>query len=375
MRRICAFLLLIFLISCNQGEPGALPSSNLSIKPSKLLPLSGTPEYLTKVEQLQTIGSSMYSFVTVNDWYDNETLLYLTDENGLSKINKFHVFTGAEEDFFQIDQPIIHVKANTDRSVFMVEVATMKGNIEIFFVGVAGEVLYKLDVGDYYEVYWNPFADYEVTIATMQDDFSVQVFHVDLNKKTVIDFELDHYYVQWVAKDELAFLKWDTYSLSFYAPLFLFDMKEQQKTKLLDNIISFFSFETMFFTVSIENKDVTHSDYNFYHSESKELLSTLQMPILNTYSEQWWIPFHDYDSNSNTFYVLQPLNYGDLFDYSEGFMLISYQVGTEKTREIIALDQNYPIKVSPDGRWLLYGYQLENVVDLHKKKTHSILHW
>ncbi|RXI99465.1 hypothetical protein DS745_14680 [Anaerobacillus alkaliphilus] len=377
MKKFSAILILIFLLSCDQlGETEFLPSSDLSGNSSRLLAKSGIPLSLTNIEQVQSIGASMYSFVTINDWYDNESLLYLTDENGLSIVYKFHILTGEEEIFFQLDQPIISLEANRNFSIFVIEVSTMRGNKELYFLSKKGEVLYTLsELGEHYELYWNPHTEGELTVATVQDDFSIELFHLNLNTKEVRNFEFDHFYIQWMNKEELAYLNWDMYSLSFYATLYTYDVKEQRETKLLDEIITFFSFGDVFLTVSIEDKNVSKSDYIFYDTQTKEEISSIKIPILNTYSEQWWIPFQDYDASSNTFYILQPLSNGDLFDYSEGYRLVSFEVETEKTKDIALLSEDFPLKASPDGQWLVYGYQLENLVDIKKKKIHSLLHW
>ncbi|QOY36121.1 hypothetical protein AWH56_026375 [Anaerobacillus isosaccharinicus] len=373
MRKLYVILILIFLTSCNPPDE-VLTGNNVGLHSSNLVGKSGVPPALTKQERLQSIGTNMYSFVSVNEWFDKETILYLTDENGVSIINKFEILTGEEEKFFQIDEPIVRLDANPDKSVFVIEVATINGQKEFYFLNKSGKVLYRLeDSGEELQLYWNPYKENELLIAVLLEDYSIKLLKLNLNTKRLTDFDFEHYYVQWINKNELAFLNWDMFSLSYYAPLYTYDIQKKQKMKLSEEIIAFFTSENYLLTISIEDTATQNSNYTFYDSNTKKILSKLHVPVLNTYSEQWWIPNHEF--HENTFYFIKPNKSGDLFNYSEGYTLVSFQMDTGKTKEIVSLDVNYPMKLSPNGRWLLYGYQLEKIVDIKKKEVHSLIYW
>jgi hypothetical protein len=375
LRKFYVILMLILLTSCNQADEQLL-GKELSLHSSNLMKKSGALLILTEQEQLQTIGANMYSFVTVNEWFSNDTLLYLTDESGVSFIYKFHILTGEEEIFFQINEPILRLDANPNNSIFVIEIATMDGENELYFVGANGKLLYTLkNLGVDYQIYWNPFKENELTIAVLEEDFSFKLKNLNLNSKKLTEFDFEHYYVQWIGEDELAYLNWDVFSLSYYAPLIAYDIAKDKEITIANDVIAFFSYHDYFLTISIDDPSALNSDYTFYHSGTKSKLSKLQVPILNTYSGQWWIPNHAFHQMSNTFYFINPNNNGNLYHYSDGFTLVSFQIETEKTREIVPLDLNYPIKISPDGRWLLYGYQLENIIDIKTKEIHSLLYW
>lgn len=125
----------------------------------------------------------------------------------------------------------------------------------------------------------------------------------------------------------------------------------------------------------MNSSSATESNYRFYDSMTRSNISKLQVPILNTYSEQWWIPNHTFDYQTTTFYYMKPDNSGDLYHYNDGYSLMAFDLLTETERKILNFDQDLPLRLSPNGRWLLVGYQLEKVIDLESHDIHSLLHW
>lgn len=372
MWRFLLILVMILLTSCDQPDKEPLLAKESSLLSSNLQSKAGIL-LKQKIQQPQPVGASAYSFVMVNEWFDHETILYLTDENGASFIYKFHIFTGEEEIFFKIEEPIMRLDANVDYSMFVIEVGTISGHKDLYFVNKHGETVYHYkNIGDEYELYWNPFKNFEVTIAILQEDFSMKLKLIDLRKKTVKDFEFDYYYIQWLKEQQFAYLKWDMYSPSYYAPLYTYNIKTLEEEKLADEIIAFFGFTHAFLTISVAEKDVLKANYRFYDAKTKKFLSSLEVPILNTYSQTWWIPSHDFVNS--TFYFLQPRESGDLYDYQEGFTLAAFQVETGKIKELTSVDLNYPLKVSPDGKWALMGFRLENIIDLSTKVVKSLVY-
>ncbi len=362
------------LASCNQQE--SYETAELSLRSSNLIEKRGIPKVVKDEERLYTVESSMYSFVTVNDWFEKDTIIYLTDENGTSILYQLNILSGDNEIFFQIDDPIMSVDTNPDYSIFVIEVASLKGQKDLYFVDKNGYTLYKVtNIGEDYQLYWNHYKTSELTVAALKLDYSIELYNIDVKKRKISDFNFEHFYVQWLNENEIAYLKWDMYAPSYHAPIYTYNFKNNQEVKLADEIITFFSYQNYLLTVSVKDKYVTNSDYLFYDTHTKKVLARFKVPILNTYSEQWWIPNHAFDIKNETFYYFEPNNNDDLYEYSDGFTLVAYTISTGKKDKILTSDENYPMKLSPDGRWLLYGYQLEKVVDLNKKEINSLVYW
>lgn len=365
---------IIYITACDQSvqliaNDASLRSSNLMLKPDTLT------IFLDSYD-VKNIETNEYSFVGVQDWYDNDTVVYLRDENGYSYLNTFNILTGEDKEFFQINEPIIDIEANANFSIFAIKVALLNGNSDLYFVNKFGEeILILNDVGEDFQLHWNPYVPHELIVVALQPDYTFNVVYLDLNSESMIDLSLEQIYAQWLAKKQLAFLEWDMYEPSYYAPLFQFDLTTKEKQLLKKDIISFFSFHNYFFTISVKSLDETTSHYTFYESSTQKKLAQLQVPILNTYSEQWWVPNHAVDDINPTFYYMKPKKSADLYQYKDGFSLVSFDIVSGEEKIISSFDYNYPMKLSPSGKWLLLGYQLEKLVDINKKELSSLIHW
>lgn len=375
LKHLLFIIFTIILASCNQSSP-IYESKDVSMHSSNLIKKSGQLKKMAEDVTIHPIDSNVYSFFSVYEWYDDNTILYLSDENGSSLLSKFNILTGESELFYQKEDPIIRVETSPSHSYFVVEVATFSGLKQLDFVNNKGSIIFRLDnLGEQFQLFWNPYNESELIIAVLNSDFSVNMYLVDLLNGKTNDFDFEYFYVQWVDDNVLAYLKWDQFNPSYFAPLYSFDLKKQVETKLAENVIAFFSFTNHFMTISVEDNAATHSMYTFFDRKMKAPLAKVKVPILNTYSEQWWIPFQDYHFDTNSFYFMEPVMSGDLYDYSEGFRLMSFHLQSGVKKEIVQVEENFPLKISNNGRWLLYGHRLENIIDLKNNQVFSLLNW
>lgn len=374
-RYLVIFVILLIMTGCN-AEQELFIANDAKMHSSHLTYKSGISERFTESGKLHAITTNMYSFMTITEWLDNETILYLTDESGVSYLKQFNILSGKDEIFFQIDEPIIDVKANPDHSLFAIEVASRNGISELHFVDKSGLIQYKLnDAGNEYQLHWNHYNTSELLVFALQNDYSINIFRLDLHQKQLLHFDIEHFNVQWTNKNELAYLKWDMFTPSYYAPLYTYDIESEKEVKFADEIITFFSYKNYLLTISVQDEENTNSQFLFYDTKTKTKTTKLEVPILNTYSEQWWIPNHAFDETAKLFYYVRPNKSGDLFQYSGGFSLVAFHVETGTVNEIAKFDEHYPFKVSPDGRWLLFGYQLEKIIDLNNSEVNSLIYW
>lgn len=313
------------------------------------------------------------SFIEVVDWYDDQSILYLTDENGESHIKRYNLVTKEEEDFFSIDEPIMSVTANIGRSKFAVQTATYSGGSPLYIIDREGNKQYTLaEVGEAFSLFWNPYDENQLLIVSFLPNWEYKVFLLSLGINELKPIEVPQTFFQWTDKQVVAFLDWVEDEPSYHAPLHLYKLDTGEETKLRDNIIAMFSFaEHVYFTVTVDTKYDLLSKYTFFKNNQK--LGEVDVPILNTYSEQWWIPFYDYDIGDELFYYLSPHDSGDFFEYSDGFQLIAFDIHSGNKTDVVKLPDNAPLKLSPNGERLLYGNQLEQLINIHTKKIIPIV--
>lgn len=308
------------------------------------------------------------NFIEISEWYNEDTILYLEEENGLYTLQKFQLLTGKENTFIEMNKPILSVLANIDYTLFAIKTSTKTYDSPLYIVDFEGNIRYKLtEFGEDFSIYWNDYRPEEMLVVSYLPNWDFDVYHLQLEKMQIKKVDIEQTFLQWLSPDIVGYLNWNQFEPSYFAPLYSYNLKANKQQKLMDEIISFFSFpDDWFLTITIDSKMDMFSSYNFF--QKNELISQIQVPILNTYSDQWWVPFHTFDSKSNTFYFLRPYYSGEYFTYRDGFELVSFEVIAGKEEVLLHVDTNAPIHLSPNGNWLLYGYRYETLIEIGAKK-------
>lgn len=362
-------LFMLFLTGCSDKED---PMKDVESSPSQPPETNELPAEVEN-EDIYPLIVNRDSFIEVIDWYDDQSILYMTDENGESRIKRYNIVTKEEEDFFSIDEPIMSVTANRDRSKFAVQTASYTGGSPLYIVDRDGNMQFSsTEMGEAFSLFWNPYDKEQLLIVSYLPDWEYEVLLLTLGKNELKSVAIKQTFFQWIDKEAVAFLNWAEDEPSFHAPLHLLQLNTGEESKLHDNIIGMFSFANhVYFTVTVDTKYDLLSRYTFYKNSQK--LSEVDVPILNTYSEQWWIPFHDFDVDKELFYYLSPHDSADFFEYHDGFQLTAFDIKTGKKTGILELTENTPLKLSPNGKRILYGNQLEQLIEIKTKKVAPIV--
>ncbi|WP_078552841.1 hypothetical protein [Bacillus alkalicellulosilyticus] len=363
----CVFL--IFISACEPHKKNASDAPSLLLSPQQK---SGVIGFGASSVMLP-MPIDTFSFIEVNEWFDPNSILFLRDENETSYLQSYDFGTGEETPFFSVDEPIVQVTANEDHSLFAIQTVTMDYKSPLYIVSNEGNVIRELtEIGDDFSLYWNPYQTDELIIVSYLPNWDFEVLYLSIKDGSVRSLDIDQTFFQWIDEETVVFLDWHPYEPSYYAPLVEYNIRTGEQIQKLDEVIAVFSFGGhYYFTITIDSPDAQHSIYTFY--QGNEEVGQFEVPVLNTYSQQWWIPFHDLHADTNMFYYLRPYFASDYFNYADGYELIQYNL--EDGSETVLdghLDQ-VPFKVSPSGHHILYGSRLETLFQLSQNKWINII--
>jgi hypothetical protein len=361
------FMVLLAGCSFMQREGQLLPETktNLAQKPV------ASPSFFTKtsVHPLK----EPRGFAMISEWLDSETIMYVEEHDQKSTLKSYHLFSGKTESFFETNEWIIDVKGNEDLSLFSILTYDESDQSSLYVVNNEGQMQLELQqFGDSYSIYWNPYKTDEMMLVTYLPEWNFEVYHVKVGEQTIKPIDVEQTYFQWNSANEVVFLDWDELEPNYEAPLLSYNLQTEEREELVSPIISMMSFsDQLHVQVSVDSIYELYSIYTF--SVEGESVSELEMPILNTYSEQWWVPFYEYDPKASAFYYLRPKYSGDYFSYEDGYQLMAFDPRTNAEVSIIEVDQHLPIKLSPDGEMMLIGNRLEEVIILKEKEKIPLL--
>ncbi|MEH7239539.1 hypothetical protein [Bacillus sp. JJ1562] len=373
MRKWIYFFMFLFLLAgCSSHQPldisDAPKSSNKNVSKGPV-----PTEFLGEVQQLHPLDLQGEDFNIVGDWYDDESILYVTDENGTSKIYRYHLFTGEKELFLKTSAPVLTMKANEDHSMFLLHTSDSQNQVKLTAVDKTGTVQYEWEVNSFDLFYsWNPYNTNQVFVTSFLEDWSFQTHLLDVHTQKSTKYEVFQPFIQWINSNTISYLKWDQNELDFFAPLYSYHLDTKTEGLLFENIISFVSYKDLLVTYELILGEDSIAKVGFYDPEKNKQLHEYKMPLLSDYSK-WYIPSADYVAGQKKFYSFKPYSTGAFDTYGEKFEFVSYDMSTGKEEVILEKIDDQPLNFSPNGFLCLYGFQFEKMIDLKTKTVEDLV--
>jgi hypothetical protein len=305
----------------------------------------------------------------VTEWLDDDTILYILDMETQSEVHTLNIQTGETYLFFSSSSPILSVDANESYELFAVHTApsTTEGNLSV--VNVTGEIVAEWNFPATQDLVfsWNPYEDRQLVVSSFLEDWSFKGFLLDVSTQSKVEKDFGNPFIQWMDENSVGYINWNQDEPSLTAPLYTVDLFSGKEQLLKNEVIMFASFADVLLTVSSSAKDNHIARYEFAKLSNMEETLGFTAPLLSLYSN-YVTPFFEYTTSSNLFYTFLPYESGSLEGYSEAFQFVSFNVSNGEIEVLLEEIENKPMKISPNGVYCLYGYQLEQLIVIPAKE-------
>ncbi|KEF38728.1 hypothetical protein M670_01939 [Schinkia azotoformans MEV2011] len=372
MRKLFVVIICFFLYGCS--TPNRVVNDASYIKRTTEEKSIITKQFFSKSSFKPIAMAENEDFYSINEWYDEDTVIYSVGEKEMSSLFLHNLLSGKRNLFYQTNEFITKIQANSAHSLFAVQTLEQSGDSHIRILDKMGKEVFSWDnkIEDL-QFMWNPYEPDELVITEFLSYMEFQLLKVNISTKDITEIPVNNPFVQWTSRDELGFLNWDQNEPSLDAPLILFNLKTLKEEEWFKNCIMLFTLKDVVITVSLDNNDLNKSLYTFYESKTRKKLTEVHIPILNTFSEAWWIPSFDFDEDKKIFYYMKPKRAGDISEYNEGYELTALSIDDQKEEVLMKIPNNYPIKLSPDGQQCLIGQQLEQVITISNQQMTNLI--
>jgi len=360
-KKVYVLLLMLFILAgCELHSAEGTKDGEGNRQPVKQSP---------SIKALKVDGSFFFS---VGDWYDDETVLIMEDDEKESHIYLYNLYTGEKKVFFQSENRIISVKANHDYTYFLVQTTISDEEAELVFLNRHGEIIQSFQMDSFDVQYvWNPYRDNQVFVTAFFEDWTFQSFLLDLSNKTYEKYMLSQPFAQWLTQSALAYVPINQNDPLGDVPLFVHDVHTKAEKQVLNEIVSFSAFPGTLLTIGPKRDEEGSGVYTFYRNDTLQKIQSFSMPLVSDVSG-WIIPYHQLNTANDMFYIFQPKAL-DTMAEAEGFQLLSFSLKTGKKEVIVDQIDNVPFKLSPNGQLSLMGYQSEKIIDFRTKKIISFI--
>lgn len=337
---------------------------------TETLPKADVPPSYAKENTPISVPSTA---VDILAWFDEETIIYLEESEQVSTLYTFNFGTGEKNVFFEYEGWIIDVEPNVNFDLFAIQLIDPFNQGKLYVLDREGQTALKIDnVGESYSVYWNYYEPEQFLFVAYLPEWQYELYLAHASEQSITPIEPVQSYLQWISSTNAAFLKWSELEPSYYAPLYELEIETGHVTKRQDEVIAFMSFpHHLYVTVTVSSVYDLHSIYTFYKNGTP--IHRLEMPILNTYSEQWWTPFYTFDSKNEIFYFLRPKYSADYIHYEDGFYLVAFDTRSGEEETLTEIMMHEPIHISPNGESILIGNRFDRLFHIDSKEMYTIL--
>ncbi|KGA96832.1 hypothetical protein AJ85_20855 [Alkalihalobacillus alcalophilus ATCC 27647 = CGMCC 1.3604] len=359
MKFIKTFLLLVLLSGCTIYHSQPLPEAYNELREKQ------------QVTDRHWEGSviipyqSSYPFYYVIGWLDSKTILIMEEFEGRSIMSQYHLFSSEKDIFYETPHIVHDVHINSNQSIIAIQEFNQENqSADLLFLERSGELLMKLEgFGEQYNVYFHPDNQNEVIVTAFLPDWQHESYYLDIWTNELLPITIEEAYVQWLPDAQLAYIKRGTDDMNVVAPLYRYSIKENKEEYTNQDLIEYqYLGNSLSLHIDAETIYEENSVYSFYQ-DSMHIMD-LEIPILSTHSNQWWIPFFDYGKETNFFYYFKPKYSSDYYSYNQRFELRQLSLETGEDKFLVEWQENVPFQLSPDENFLLIGTQFEQILRL-----------
>jgi hypothetical protein len=304
-------------------------------------------------------------------WLSENQVLYITNLEQTSSIYRYDLLTGKNKLIYKSENPIVNAQISPSKKSILIHASQSSSEGLVTIIDAKGDEILKKSFQSYELVFeWNPYDESQVLVTKFAEDWSFQVFLLDLKRSNTSELDLTQPFFKWIDGNEIALINWDE-EHSLFAPLKVKNLENGTEKTLFPSVIYFSAYRDLLMTISVDEHKESLSTYSFFDKKMKKIF-TFSMPQLTRYSD-WVVPFYDYNEQKRQLISLRPLSGGEIDSYSDGFQLLTYDLKNGSSNLIMDGLENVPMILSPTSEALLYGNRLEKVIDLNAKKIYDLI--
>ncbi|MBC1500102.1 hypothetical protein HB943_05750 [Listeria weihenstephanensis] len=310
--------------------------------------------------QTSTVNSK--EFQRVIGWVDDENVLLQLKKPGKITFETLNILTNKRKKIYETKNVISEVQISPDRDRFLVYSTSSKDKAVLDVISMAGTPLFTKSIKPQnIEFAWNHDNPDKMFMTTFDTDWNYQVFQWDIPSGSITKLDATSPFVSWYS-DNLFVVNQKASAQNDRGDIFLEDIRDKSvKNLIVANVYQFAVSSNIFLTMEPGETEKSMV-YNF---RSIGFQSYYKYEAPRVYDELGtFFPFYDLNVDQESFLTFEPYESKKLNDHGGEFKLVKIDPKTKHNDTILELVNNEPILTSPSGKYCLYGYLFDRVVDL-----------
>ncbi|SFH73084.1 hypothetical protein [Pisciglobus halotolerans] len=312
------------------------------------------------------------NFRKVSGWLSNdEVLIHSGSEEG-DRLSSFNVLTGKTKDLFSTDAYILTTAVSQkEQEIVFQEVADTSSKMVL--IDTEGNKLQELPIkaNGYVSLNWNKDDTSQLFIAYYHTAEELTLLNWDTKENKAEELSASSLYPSWYSENLYLYVDNKDDFLLESGQLYMGDVRSNDVMLINSEVSDFFLHEDTFITY-------TPSDFN-----EKELLLTYQYPFMVdkgfmtipkvTMNERINFPYLTQAGRDTPVYGIIAKESAELEKESGEFVFGYLDFDQQKVIPVTDVPENAPIQISENGKYCLYGWRFEYLIDNQTGKIHDLI--
>lgn len=351
---ILLFSVTLFLISCTKKQATKVPDPEKIALAYKEIPID------------------YENFRKVIGWMSDEEVLVHTGEMNNDTLSLFNIFTGEIVPIYEASSIILTAIISEDKQKLLIQVVSEDGG-ELRVIDREGSVIqtFPLETNGFVNVNWNPANQNYIFISYYQSDTEIAVDNWNIETNEVVSVPSASMVPIWYSANLYLYVdNKDDFSLET-GDLYMGDIRTNDMLRLKSQVSDFFVHEDTFITY-------TPSDF-----ADDELLLNYQYPFMVdqsfmtipkvTMNERLVFPYLSQAARNTPVYGVFAKEAVELELETGDFEFGQLDFDKKTIEPILDLPDNAPISMAENGKYSLYGWRYESIIDIEEKTIYSFI--
>lgn len=354
--------LLLFVSGCQSNSISSMHEKMKDKQPlKKSLPNEIIDDFIKPIALTEKQFQSVIGFTN-----DRKVIYIQNNDDTSSDLISYHIQDGETKLLFEGNDPIVNAKISPNGEYVLIHTSPTFDKADLLIMDLkTEEILIEETIPSYELMYeWSPYNHNELMITCFYEDFSYQVYLLDITRKELKELSLSQPFIKWKSERDWIAINWERDNLETEASFIQFFPDGSSTTIHSDRQYYYIdSWNGWIMGLSINKQDVTKTDVIFYNQEFEQVYK-YTIPHLNAYSS---IAVFHYDlvEAKDTFYYIRPKEGGEVDTYTGSFQLVAVDLKNGEEKIVKEDIPNAPISCNNEGDMCLFGYRFEQILKLN----------
>lgn len=293
-----------------------------------------------------------FLFESSHGWLNDDTIIFSANKDNEYFLYSYNVSTEKKEVIYQTNKIIAEASISPNGHFILLYTFEDDDQAFIHILTAEGEEQYTMSVPSREIAYsWNPRTETKLVLNLFLEDWTYRTFILDFEKEAMEEIELSQPFAKWYTEDEFIYIQLDEEGPETAGTLITESVQGHSISAMLENVITFNSGENVLVAAQIVDEHLL--EYVFMIDGNEK----------NRYAVEWSMadmmgmnPEYALNEERHFFYTF-------ILD-GQVNQLVMYNYETDEQQLIMEDLEMAPIAVSPNGKRILYGYSLENLIEV-----------